>query len=156
MYYLSHPVALVFSFQIFLALFFYSNSISWINALPFYPYIIWSMVTLPAFRLMRVRFGNYFVSTIQLFTFTHAVFSAFKKKSVPWITTGAKTVKVSQTFQEVKKYVKRYVGISVLLIAIAGLSGLIHPLSIQSYSIYFWLIWNITLGTIFLTALIKY
>jgi cellulose synthase (UDP-forming) len=156
MYYLSHPIALVFSFQIFLALFFYSDSISWINAIPFYPYIIWSMVTLPAFRLMKVRFGNYLVSTIQLFTFTHAVFAAIWKKATPWITTGAKTTSVSRTFQEVTGYAKWYVIIQVSLILIAVLFGLIHPLTLRYYSIQFWIIWNIVLVGTLLYQLKKY
>lgn len=153
MYYLNHPVGLLMSFQAFLALFLYNDYISITNGLPFYPYIIFSFVLLPIMRLPKIKWGVYVTTAVQVFSYTHAVFSGFLSHSVGWVPTNTKRNGVSYAFRQMMLLATWYTGIYIGLLALAVYTGIFHFMNISYYSVQFWILFHVVLS-LFLLYLI--
>ncbi len=154
--FLSRPLTILMSFQLFWVLFFYNEYISFSNAALFYPYIFFALIAMPLSHLARTRLVIFYASIIQLYASTHALFGVFFGRSVGWVATGAKHTKVSPAFRQTMYAVGLYVVVYALLSGLAALAGLIHLFEFSYYSVQFWLFYNLTLSIILFTKMYKF
>jgi len=140
--FLSQPLGILLSFQLFWSLIFYNEWISFYNSIFFYPYMAFSLFLLPIFHLARFKKEVFYTGLLRTYASTHALIGVFLGKSVAWIPTNAKHVSYSAAFRQTTMIVAIYV---VLYTALATLSfrvGALHLLTFRYYSIQFWIIWN--------------
>lgn len=119
MYYISYPLAIVLSFQVFLILFYYQGNISLWSAVPFVPTIIFSAIVLPLYRISEPRMGNFIARTAHSYAYYHALLAMLSKKSVGWKVTNSKKVRVSGEFVHVTVFAACYLFVYIALIALS-------------------------------------
>jgi cellulose synthase (UDP-forming) len=119
MYYISYPLAIVLSFQVFLVLFYYQGDISLFSAIPFVPTILFSAIVLPLYRLSEPRIGNFLARTAHSYAYYHALLAMISKKSVGWKVTNSKKVSVSGEFLHVTMFAAVYLFAYISLIALS-------------------------------------
>ena len=119
MYYISYPLAIVLSFQVFLILFYYQGSISIFSALWFVPTILFSALVLPMYRISEPRLGNFIARTAHSYAYYHALLSMFIKNSVGWKPTNSKKISVSGEFVHVTIFAACYSLVYIFLIALS-------------------------------------
>jgi cellulose synthase/poly-beta-1,6-N-acetylglucosamine synthase-like glycosyltransferase len=154
--FLSRPLTIIMSFQLFWVLFFYNEYISFSNAAIFYPYMVFALILLPLIHIARMRFVIFYASIIQLFASTHALLGVFFGRSVGWVATGAKHTNVSPAFKQTLFAVGVYIAVYSFLFLLAAFVGFIHLLDLNYYSVQFWLFYNLTLSIILFTQMYKY
>jgi hypothetical protein len=143
LYYMSYPITILLSFQIFFFLFYYYNSITLMNAAPFIPALIFSFVVIPMFRLSRSRPGGLLARTAYSFCYSHAVITAFIKKSVGWQATNTKRMEVSNAYRQLVIFNAAYFFLYMILISIAFNRGLLNIFNVNAYSVLFLIFYNI-------------
>ena len=153
MYYLSHPVTLLLSFQTFFVLFFYSDTLNFMNALPFLPAIAFSFVLIPMIRITRMRFGGFLARNAYLYAYTHATILAFMRQSVVWQPTNTKRSDVSKQYLEQLQFISVYFLLYLTLFAFSVGAGTINLSNVQSYSLLFWIFYTGTSTAIILVYL---
>ena len=156
MFYLHHPPVIIFSFQLFWALFFYNEYLSLAGAVLFYPHALFSIIYLFFFPIARFRRGYFLALMAQTYAYSHAIFATIFKTSVGWVTTNTKTSKVSSTFKHGMYAVGLHVTVYLFLILTAALAGLIHPFNYNYYTVQFWLIYNISLSLFLFSQMYKF
>lgn len=150
MYYLSHPVMIILSFQVFVLLFLFQDNLSLWNALPFIPCIVFAFIVVPFFRITKSRGGGFLARNAYLYSYTHATFAAFLRKSVGWQPAGAKRSGISQAFMEQFIFVALYFLVYMALVAFSVGAGSMNIFNINQYSLLFWVFYNIiSIGFIF-------
>ena len=147
-YYMSHPVAILLSFQIFFLLFLYNGLISFHNALPFLPSILFSFLIIPFFRISKAGYGGFLARNAYLYTYTHATFAAFCKRSIGWQPTNTKRVDVSQAYMEQFLFATIYFLLYISCIAFSVGFGVINVFNIDSYTLLFWIVYNVVSSTL--------
>jgi cellulose synthase (UDP-forming) len=153
MHYLSYPVTLLASFQVFLFLIFYGSSITLRNALPFIPCIIFSYVILRLFRLTRERYGGYVARTASGYSYIHAVWTTFLKQSMGWQPTNTKSAAVSNEYMQQVKFVALYLVLYLVCIGFALHSIVVNLLNINYCVLLFWVFYNLIAIVIVLAEL---
>jgi cellulose synthase (UDP-forming) len=143
MYYLSHPLTFLFSFNCFVVLFWFSNDITLANSLLFIPSILFSWEILPRFRISKPRFGNFIARTADAFSYTHAVFSGLIKTKVGWHPTNAVKAKVSRPFMQLFAFTALYFVTYTALMVIAVQRGFVRVFDMNYYLVLFWIFYNI-------------
>lgn len=150
MFYFHHPVIIIFSFQLFWTLFLYNEyiplGVSWI----FLPHIIFALIYVFTFPVARTKLGYFLTLIARTYAYAHAVKTALLGKSVRWVSTNARHSTVSAAFRQTRGWVRTYVVLYVLLIALGLRSGDIHLLNGDYWSVQFWILWNFTLSAILL------
>ncbi|HUO55813.1 MAG TPA: cellulose synthase catalytic subunit [Candidatus Paceibacterota bacterium] len=146
MFYLHFPLTILFSFQLFWALFFYNQYISIANAILFYPNVLFIIFYFSFFPLVRFRFGYLRTMLTQTYAYSHAVVSAFLNNAVGWIPTNSKRSVVSKAFHQATWAISIYVFIYSMLLALAVRSQKVHVFSYNYYSVQFWLFFNLTIS----------
>lgn len=155
MFYLHHPLIILFSFQLFWTLFLYNEYIPLGNSLLYYPHLVFAIVYLWLFPVARLRIGYFGILIARTYAYSHAVKTALLKKSVGWISTNAKHSAISPAFQQTMKFVMLYVIIYTFLIMIGLRSGDIHLFDSRYWSVQFWIFWNFLLSITLLWSLRK-
>ena len=150
LFYLSHPLSILFSFQLFWTLFVYNQYISLANGLLFYPYMIWGFAYMLLFPIARFRRGCFYASFMQLYAYSHAIITSFASRTIGWIPTNAKQANISSAFRQTTFAVGCYVFLYVALIAVALYKDLLHPLNYNYYCIQFWIFYNLVLSFLLL------
>lgn len=156
LFYLHHPFAILFSFQLFWTLFFYNELISLTNAALFYPYLIWSFTYMLLFPISRFRLGCFSATFLQLYAYSHACIGALLSQKIGWIPTNAKFIGMSShAFRQATRVVGIYVLVYLLLIALAVRTGTFHVINYNYYSIQFWMFYNLVLSGVLLWHLYR-
>ncbi len=143
MYYLSHPITVILSFQIFFLFFFFSSSVQLYNALPFIPCILFSFLVIPMFRITRGKYGGFLARNSYLYSYSHAIIIAFIRQSVGWHPTNTKSIDVSRAYKEQLFFGSMYFLTYTFLVVFSVGAGLINILNINSYSLLFWIFYNV-------------
>jgi cellulose synthase (UDP-forming) len=149
LYYISHALAILMTFQVFVLLFRHYDYISLKNAIPFFPYIIFTFFILPLFRKTPRRYGNFICRTAHLWSYSHAFVSNAVRKSVGWQPTGAKS-KVSKAYKSMFYFAAGYMLVYIGLLGVAISQGKFPALDYNYYSVIFWVYYNIITTGIFL------
>ncbi len=142
MFYLHHPLMILFSFHLFWTLFLYNEYIPLGKSLLFYPHLIFAIVYLWLFPVAKFRFGYFGILMARTYAYSHAVKTALFKKSVGWVSTNAKHKSVSHAFSQTTRFVTIYFTFYTILILIGLRTGDIHLFDIDYFSIQFWIFWN--------------
>jgi cellulose synthase (UDP-forming) len=150
LFYLSQPIGILFSFQLFYFLFVYNSSISLDNGVLFYPAMFWGYFVYFFFSVTRFRSGVFLTSVIQTYSYSHAVISAFLKSTVGWLPTNTKHAGVSIAFKQVTLAVYSYIFLYLVMVAIAFRMNFIHLLNYNYYSVQFWIIYNLSISSVVL------
>lgn len=153
MYYLSHPITLLISFQVFFVLLFYYDTLNFYNALPFIPCMVFSFFAIPLIRITKMRFGGFLARNAYIYAYSHATFVAFVKKSVGWQPTNTKRLDVSKEYREQLNFVALYFLVYVLLFSLSVGIGTINIKNLQSYSLLFWVFYNLITNSVVLVYL---
>lgn len=143
LFYICNPFSILFSFQLFYSLFVYNQYISLANGMLFYPYLIWTLGLMLLLPIYRFRWGSFRATFLQLYAYSHAVFSIFLRSTVGWIPTNTKYAGVSTAFKQATTAVYIYTLTYVALAALAFRKGMIHLLNYNYYSVQFWIFYNI-------------
>lgn len=149
LYYLSYPLVILSSFQIFFFVFWHYNALTLVNALPFIPALVFGFLIVPAFRLSRSRPGGLLARTAHSFFYCQAVIMALVKQSIGWQPTNTKTAGVSHAFRQVVLFNALYLFIYAGLTGIALSKGLLDIFNLNSYFMLF-LIFYIIFANAFL------
>ena len=152
-FYLSQPLSILFSFQLFWGLFFYNNYISLAGGLLFYPATIIGFMVLFLFPIARFRFGAFIALLAQTYSYSHAVLSAFLKSTVGWIPTNTKHQKVSRAFKQTTLAVYIYTSLYLLFIVVGIHKNLIHFLDYNYFVVQFWIFYNLIFSCVLLWSL---
>lgn len=155
LYYLHHPVGLLLSFQLFISIYLFNDNISLVNAWPFYPFLIFSFVVLPWFRLPKYKLGSLLASFTQLYAYSHAVFTGLIGKNVGWIPTNAKVKGVSTAFNQTTVFIGVYTFFYIVFVAIAVRLDGLHLFDYNYYSIQFWIFWNLFFSFLLLYKMLE-
>jgi cellulose synthase (UDP-forming) len=143
MYYLSHPVTILLSFQAFFLLLIFHHQLSWVNALPFIPCVIFAFIVIPLFRITRRRTGGYLARNVYIYSYTHASITAFLRASVAWQPTNTKNAGVSKTYLQIVMFAAIYLLIYISAVEFTISRGNLNILNINSYTILFWIFYNL-------------
>ena len=149
-FYLSHPLVIVFSFQLFWTLFFYNPYISLSGSMLFYPHLVFAVLYLVFFPIPRFRWGYLYALLLQTYSYSHAVFTALLRSSVGWVPTNAKHTGASLAYRQTVVAVCVYVLAYALLVAYGARTGMIHVFNYHYLSIQFWLFYNLILPWVLL------
>ena len=155
MFYLHHPLTLVFSFHLFWTLFLYNEFIPLGNTFVFYPHIVFAVTYLWLFPIAKMRLGYFNILIARTYAYAHAVKTALLGKSVGWISTNAKHTSISPAFRQVSRTVSVYVALYFLLTILALRTGDLHLFDHRYLSIQFWIFWNLVLSFLLLWQLRK-
>ena len=156
-YYLHHPIILLFSFQLFWTLFFYNPYISFTGSIPFYPYILWSFAyMLPGISIARFYWGCFYASFMQIYAYTHAIFSTFARRTVGWIPSNSKQSGASPAFRQTTIIVGLYVFVYGTLTLIMARYNMLHLLDYNYYAVQFWIFWNLFFSGLILWQMTKF
>ena len=154
LFYLHHPFAILFSFQIFWSLFMYNANVSLASSIIYLPSMIWGFVYMLAFPIQRFRWGCFYATFVQLYSYSHAVISSLLKGAVGWIPTNSKQIDVSSAFKQTTWAIGIYVFVYIALIARGFRDGLFH-LDYNYLSIQFWVVYNLVLSVSLLILLYR-
>ncbi len=143
LFYLSQPLSILFSFQLFYGLFAYNNYITLAGGLLFYPSTIIGFFVLFFFSIARFRFGSFMALLFQTYSYTHAVFTSLLKSTVGWIPTNMKHKNVSSAFKQTTFIVYTYTSIYLLMVAVGIHMNKIHLLNYNYFVIQFWIFYNV-------------
>ena len=146
LFYMSQPLSILFSFQLFYGLFFYNQYITLAAGLLFYPATVSGFIIIFFFPIARFRPGVFRAMMLQTYSYSHAVFCAFLKSTVGWIPTNAKHIGVSKPFKQVTLAVSIYVLVYLSLVALTIRTGIFHLFNYNYYTVQFWLLYNIVLS----------
>jgi cellulose synthase (UDP-forming) len=155
LYYTSYPLTILLSFQVFVFLFWYYNSLSLFSALPFIPSIVFAFLVVPFFRLSRSRPGGFLARTACSFSYSQAVIMGFIKKSAGWQPTNVKSAGVSKAYRHLVIFNATYFFIYILLIGVALSKGFLNVLNINISSILFLMFYNIAANVFLLFGRFK-
>ena len=156
LYYLHHPLALLLTFQLFYALFFFNDEILLAGLWPFLPYIVYSFILLPLNHISRLRRGSFLTSTLQFYAYTHAVtIVVLLRRSVGWIPANAKQALYSRAYVQATLTVAAYLLLNLDLVALASRLHLIHIFNYNYYSVQFWIFWDIAFTSVLLFQMFK-
>ena len=85
-----------------------------------------------------------------MYGYSHAIVSTLLGSSVAWISSGAKHAGISRAFQQATLALGLYVGVNLILVAVALREGLLHLFNYNYYSVQLWLFYNLTLSGVLL------
>ena len=143
LYYISYPLTILLSFQIFFFLFWYYNSLTWFNVLPFLPSILFSFLVVPVFRLSRSRPGGFLARTACTFSYSQAVITGFIKKSAGWEPTNTKSSGITSAYRQLVLFNAAYFLVYMVFIGMALSKGYLNVFNVNAYSILFLIFYNI-------------
>lgn len=155
LFYLQQPLTILLSFQLFLSIFFFNDSISLFDAWPFYPFIVYAFIVMPLFRIPKYRLGSIFALFVQLYAYSHAVFTTLLGRSVGWIPTNTKVKGVSSVFNQTTILVGIYIFIYLLFVAAALRMENLQFFNYDYYSIQFWILWNLFFSSLLLHKMLE-
>ncbi len=150
LYYITHALALLMAFQVFVILFRHFDQISLANALPFFPYFVYSFIVLPIFRRTAPKYGSMLVRMAHSYSYSHAVVSNLFRQHVGWRPTNSKSNGVSRPFAALLGFNAAYVLTYVALVSYAAASGRLPLGNIRYYSVLFWVFYFLITNGIFL------
>lgn len=143
LYYLSYPLSILLSFQVFLILFYYQGDISLWSAVPFIPTIIFSAIVLPLYRISEPRLGNFIARTTHSYAYYYALLAMISNKSVGWKVTNSKKVSVSGEFLHVTIFAACYLLAYVALITLSIKKDGMALLDPNYVLIMYWVVFNL-------------
>lgn len=155
MFYMHHPLTILFSFHLFWTLFLYNEFIPLGNTLVFYPHIAFAITYLWLFPIAKMRFGYFNILIARTYAYAHAVKTALLGKSVGWISTNAKHTAISPAFRQTAWAVSVYAGLYFLLTILALRTGDLHLFDHRYFTVQFWIFWNLGLSLLLLWQLHK-
>ncbi len=150
LFYLHHPLAILFSFQLFYTLFFYNEYISIENGVLFYPYVVWSFAYMLWFPISKFRPGCFYAMFLQLYAYSHACVVGLFSSTVGWVPTNAKQFGVSASFKQAVYASGIYVFVYVTLLAFTVRTEMLHLFNYHYWSIQFWVFYNLVLSVLLL------
>ncbi len=153
LYYLSHPITLLISFQTFFVLFLYYDTLSLYNAIPFIPCMVFCFLIIPMIRITPMRFGGFLARNAYVYSYSHATIVAFFRKSVGWQPTNTKRSDVSKEYLEQIKFLAVYFLLYISLCAFSVGLGTIDIFNVNSYSLLFWIFYSLISNTLILVYL---
>jgi cellulose synthase (UDP-forming) len=153
LFYLHHPIVIVFTFQLFWTLFFYNEYIPYGHSLFFYPHLAFAITYVWLFPIAKLRFGYFNILTARTYAYAHAVKTALRGQSVGWISTNAKHVSVSPAFRQTSRAVTVYLVLYLLLVLLAVRTGDLHVFDYRYWSVQFWIFWNFGLAAMLFVQL---
>ncbi len=127
LYYLAHGVSLILGFQIFLLLFRHYEGITLWQAIPFFPYMIFSFILLPLFRITKPKVGTLVARQSHNFSYGHALVRSvvdrpFGWKPLGWKPTGIAKSRLSPAYVRLLHakafYFASYLGLTAVAIAL--------------------------------------
>ena len=144
LFYLSQPLAIIFSFQLFYFLFVYNGYISLGNGMLFYPAMVWGYLVLFFFSISRFRWGVLLALFMQMYSYSHAIFARLLKSTVGWIPTNAKYGGITAAFKQATLAVGVYVAAYLALTGLAVHNGMLHLFNYNYFFLQFWMFYNLT------------
>jgi cellulose synthase (UDP-forming) len=153
MFYLHHPLILIFPLQLFWTLYFYNEFIPQGSSLLFYPHLLFAIVYLWFFPIAKLRLGYFVILLARTYAYSHAVKSALLRKTVGWVSTNAKHNSISQAFRETINFINVYIFIYLMLILLGVRSGDIRFIDYRYLSVQFWIFWNFGVNVVLLLKL---
>ena len=155
LFYLSQPIAILFSFQLFYVLFMYGRYMSLANAVLFVPAMLWGYWVLLFFAIARFRWGVFLTLFMQTYAYSHAVFASVLKSTVAWLPTNTKMVSTSLAFKQTTLAIGIYVTVYLALAAFALRDGLLQLFNYNYFPLEFWIFYNLIITGILLWTMYR-
>ncbi|MBI2610557.1 glycosyltransferase [Candidatus Kaiserbacteria bacterium] len=146
LFYLEHLFVILLSLHFFYMLFIYNDHVSFVNILPYIPFLIFWYVFLPLFRTLPLRPGSFLAGMAQIYSHGHALLTVCTGRSIGWISTNAKHKLISRAFRQTMFVMATYLLVYVLFIALAVRTGTWHLFDYDYYSVQFWILYNFILS----------
>ncbi len=148
MFYLHHPLIIIFSFQLFWTLFLYNEFIPLGSTSLYFFHLAFAIIYVWLFPIAKLRTGYFGLILARTYAYAHAVKTTFLGKSVGWISTNAKHSSVSAAFKQTTHFISIYFFLYLSFILLGIRSGDIHLFDYRYWSVQFWVFWNLTLSGI--------
>jgi cellulose synthase (UDP-forming) len=145
LYYLTHGLSLILSFQIFLLLFRHYQWISLWYAIPFIPYILYSFVLLPLFRVTEGKPGTILARQSHSFFYGQAIIRKLLNLPIGWRSSGAKMA-VSSEYTSIFRAQVIYLAIYLLLVLVLIAYGKFPIFNYQYYTVLFWVFYTVAVN----------
>lgn len=156
MYYISEALAIIFSFQFLILLYFHSDSLSIFQTLYFLPYIVISRIIVPLHKTNKNKHGTRLAALNNAYTYFYTYISLLRKNIPSWQPTGAKVVGIHKDFLSA---INIGMSISSLYIFLFLCILLAKPFLFGNYNTYMVLGWSFYLifwHTIYLSSVLGY
>ena len=150
MYYMSYPVSVIISFQVFIVLLRHDTTVHLQDSLAFIPCFVFSFIIMPLFRIGTPRIGNLIARTANGYAYCHAVVSSFIKKSVDWQPTNVKKMKISKAFHDLVIFNALYVFVYIAFVGLVIHRRQLEIFNINYSLVLFWLIFNVSVNCLIL------
>jgi cellulose synthase (UDP-forming) len=148
LYYITHAVGLIFSFQIFFVIFRQYQDVNLLTSFPFYPYMVFTFISLPLFRLSTTRKGAVLAGGSHIFSYGNSVVRSILNIPIAWRPTGAQefiSKEYITTLHANSIYVMMYLG----LISVAFALHRVPVLSLSYAPVLFWIVyWLVVNGLV--------
>jgi cellulose synthase (UDP-forming) len=140
LYYISHIVFVLMSFQIFALLFWQFDSIRLAYVIPFLPSLAFSFVVLPLFRTRFPRYGSFLARAANAQSYIHAMFTKATKGSLSWVATGTVKASTSRAYSQAALFASLYLFLYVILVSVAIAIGHFPLFDLNYLSLVFWIV----------------
>lgn len=141
-FYLHHPLVIIFPIQLFWTLFIYNDYIPQGTSTLFIPHLIFAVIYLWFFPIAKLKVDYFPLLLARTYAYSHAVFSTLMRKKVSWISTNAKHSLVSKAFKDGARIAATCFTIYSSLILVGFRTGDIHLFNHHYWSVQFWIFFN--------------
>lgn len=155
MFYLHHPITILFSFNLFWSLFLYNDSINQGLSLSTLPHLLFAVIYTWFLPIARLKWDYFELIMARTYAYSHAVFTGILGKTVNWVSTNAKHKTISMAYSQTTTFVKLYIAAYLVLILVGLRTGYLHVFDPGYWSFEFWIFWNLALTYMFLLNLLK-
>lgn len=155
LYYISQLFYFILPIQLFILLGIHGDTIHIINALPFFPHIIFGLFLLPLARITKPKLGTYLATITTIYTHTLTVILRLFGRAATWVPTNTVENGIEKGFEYLNTFSQVFLTSYLLGVSLLALNWNIPLLNWTYYSVIFWLIWNIWLHGLYFVSTYK-
>lgn len=156
LYYMTEATSVVFSVQFLILIYYHADSLSIINSLPFWPYVILTRIIVPAFRVNKQKVGTKLAALNNSYTYVHTYLKLLMNKIPTWHPTGVQVSGLHKDFVEAMNLGTAISTANIILFIIVLIKTPQVLGNYQSYLVLGWALYNMFWHAMYLHLVAKY
>lgn len=145
LYYITHAIEILLSFQLFILIFAYPDYLSFANSLPFIPYILFIFVISPGFRMTQQRLGSYITRYSHNYSYSYSLVMSLLGKAGVWHPTHSKKSRISDTYRQMMVVATAYILVYIFLVSLGIWKYDFSLFRFDNASVTFWVIYTVVM-----------
>ena len=150
LYYITHAIEILLSFQLFILIFIYPDYLNFSNSLPFIPYILFIFVISPGFRVTRQRLGSYITRYSHNYSYAYSLIMSLLGKAGVWHPTHSRKSRISNTYKQMIMVATTYIIVYIFLVGLGVWKYDFSFFRFNNASVTFWVTYTVIMYSIHL------